>query len=62
MALADVTLAASFARFKASMAAFKVEGGLSRTLGRSDVASIVERRGGREEEVRCKGWEEEHEP
>jgi len=50
MALAGVTAETSFARFKASMAAFSKERVPSRPFGRWDLVAMVEVRGGCEEE------------
>jgi hypothetical protein len=61
-AFAGVILESSFARFKASMAAFNVEIVPSRPLGRWDSASMVETRGGGEGTVQRGGREEGLEP
>ena len=57
MALAGVMLESSFARPKASMAAFNAEIVLSRPLGRRNLASMVEIRDSRERRVRREGCE-----
>jgi len=63
IALAGVTPEASFARFKASMAAFNAEIVPSRPFGRRwDSTSMVETRGSRERTVQRGGREEGLEP
>jgi len=61
-ALAGVILASSFAKFKASMAAFNAEIAPSRPFGRWDSAFMVETRGSGERIVQGEGREEGLEP